>query len=59
MRGSEAADVEKLAACLYALGDFAWQNAERIAEIDLNPIKVMARGKGCTVVDALIVQSAL
>jgi len=59
VRGSEAADVEKLAACLYALGDFAWQNAERIAEIDLNPIKVMARGKGCTVVDALIVQSAL
>jgi len=52
-RRGEAADVNSLAALLYALGDFAWHNAQIIAEIDLNPIKVHARGS--IVVDALIV----
>jgi acetate---CoA ligase (ADP-forming) len=53
MRGSQAADVKGLAACLYALGDFAWHNADALAEIDLNPIKVLP--EACVVVDALIV----
>jgi acetate---CoA ligase (ADP-forming) len=53
VRGKPAADVQALAECLYALGDFAWHNAERIAEIDLNPIKALPQG--CVVVDALIV----
>jgi acetate---CoA ligase (ADP-forming) len=57
MRGGQAADVKSLAACLYALGDFAWHNADAIAEIDLNPIKVLPEGRGCIVVDALIVAS--
>jgi hypothetical protein len=35
------------------LSDFAVANAERIAEIDLNPIKALPRG--CVVVDAMIV----
>jgi acyl-CoA synthetase (NDP forming) len=52
-RGGAAADVDALARCLYALSDFAVANNERIAEIDLNPIK--ARSGGCVVVDALIV----
>ena len=52
-RRGEAADVKSLAALLYTLGDFAWHNAQIIAEIDLNPIKVHARGS--IVVDALIV----
>jgi acetate---CoA ligase (ADP-forming) len=55
LRGREAADTQSLAECLYALGDFAWSNAERIAEIDLNPIKVLPGRRGCVVVDALIV----
>jgi hypothetical protein len=55
LRGREAADTQSLAACLYALADFAWSNAERIAEIDLNPIKVLPGRGGCVVVDALIV----
>ena len=55
LRGREAADTQSLAACLYALGDFAWSNADRIAEIDLNPIKVLPGRGGCAVVDALIV----
>jgi acyl-CoA synthetase (NDP forming) len=55
MRGGKAADTKSLAACLYALGDFAWHNADAIAEIDLNPIKVLPEGRGSLVVDALIV----
>ena len=52
-RGRAAADKAALVRCLYALSDFAAANSERIAEIDLNPIK--ARAKGCVIVDALIV----
>jgi acetate---CoA ligase (ADP-forming) len=55
VRGAEQSDIESLAACLYALADFAWRNADCIAEIDLNPIKVLPQGRGCVVVDALIV----
>jgi acyl-CoA synthetase (NDP forming) len=55
IRGGEAADIESLTRCLYALADFASHNAAHIAEIDLNPIKVLPKGRGCIVVDALIV----
>jgi acyl-CoA synthetase (NDP forming) len=55
LRGRAPADVKSLAACLYALADFAQHNADHLAEIDLNPIKVLVDGRGCAVVDALIV----
>jgi len=55
VRGGAASDVKSLATCLYALADFAWHHAASIAEIDLNPIKVLSEGRGCLVVDALIV----
>jgi acyl-CoA synthetase (NDP forming) len=55
VRGGEASDIESLANCLNALGDFASHNAGQLAEIDLNPIKVLPKGRGCVVVDALIV----
>ena len=55
VRGRPASDVKSLATCLYALADFAWHHAASIAEIDLNPIKVLPEGRGCVVVDALIV----
>jgi acyl-CoA synthetase (NDP forming) len=55
VRGRPASDVKSLAACLYALADFAWHHAASIAEIDLNPIKVLPENRGCVVVDALIV----
>jgi acyl-CoA synthetase (NDP forming) len=55
VRGQPAADVPALARCLYALGDFAWANRQDIAEIDLNPIKVLPYGHGAVVLDALIV----
>jgi acetate---CoA ligase (ADP-forming) len=55
IRGRPAADIASLAACLEALADFAQQNADMIDEIDLNPIKALPEGRGCVVVDALIV----
>jgi acyl-CoA synthetase (NDP forming) len=55
VRGRPAADVKSLVACLYALSDFARDNADRLAEVDLNPIKALPEGRGCAVVDALIV----
>ena len=38
------------------LAQFAADHAETVAEIDLNPVLVHARGKGVSVVDALIVK---
>jgi hypothetical protein len=54
-RGGPGADIQSLVDCLYGLADFARTHAELIAEIDLNPIKVLPKGQGCVVVDALIV----
>ncbi|HWG05798.1 MAG TPA: acetate--CoA ligase family protein, partial [Beijerinckiaceae bacterium] len=54
-RGRAAADKAALAHCLNRLADFAWANADRIAEIDINPIKVLPTGSGCVIVDALII----
>ncbi len=55
VRGRQASDAKSLATCLYALADFAGHHAASIAEIDLNPIKVLPENRGCVVVDALIV----
>ena len=38
------------------LSQFAADHADAIAEIDLNPVLVHERGKGVSVVDALIVK---
>jgi hypothetical protein len=54
-RGRPPADVDSLHRCLEALGDYAWADRAAVAELDLNPIKVLPRGRGCVVVDALIV----
>ena len=54
-RGRKPGDTVHLADCLYALADFAVAAGPRIAEIDLNPIKVLPEGQGCVIVDAIIV----
>jgi len=58
VRGRPAADVGSVVACLEALADFAQQNADVLDEVDLNPIKALPQGRGCVVVDALIVARA-
>jgi acetyltransferase len=54
-RGQPPADVDSLRRCLEALADYAWADRAAVAELDLNPIKVLPRGGGCVIVDALIV----
>jgi acetyltransferase len=57
-RGQPPADIESLCRCLEALADYAWADRAAVAELDLNPIKVLPRGRGCVVVDALLVPRA-
>lgn len=55
LRGEPPADTEALAACLAAVARFGVATCDSIVELDLNPIKVMPRGEGCRLLDALIV----
>ena len=54
-RGAPPADIGALTECLEAFADYAWADRDLIAEIDLNPIKVLPVGQGCRIVDALVV----
>ncbi len=54
-RGRPPADTASLATCLYTLSDLMVSAGPLIEEIDLNPIKVLPEGKGCVIVDALII----
>ncbi len=54
-RGRLAADVDALAQALCRLGALADQFREVIAEVEINPLFVLAEGKGAIVGDALVV----
>jgi acetyltransferase len=56
-RGMPPADTEALADLIVKLSEFASNHADDIAEVDLNPVIVLARGEGVAVVDALIVKA--
>jgi acyl-CoA synthetase (NDP forming) len=53
-RGAPALDLEAVAEMASKLGEFVMAR-EEIAEIDLNPVVVYARGRGAIALDALIV----
>jgi acyl-CoA synthetase (NDP forming) len=55
-RGAPATDTEALADLIVRLSHFAADHADEIAEIDLNPVIVHAKGQGVSLVDALIVK---
>jgi len=55
VRGAGPADRAALEACLYAVSDFIARSGDAVAELDLNPVKVMAESAGAFVVDAVIV----
>ena len=57
-RGRPEADVDALADLMVRLSQFAADHADTIAEIDLNPVIVHDKGKGVSLVDALIVKRA-
>jgi acyl-CoA synthetase (NDP forming) len=54
-RGEPAADKAALADILVKVSELASDHADRIAEIDLNPVIVHPEGKGATIADALLV----
>jgi acyl-CoA synthetase (NDP forming) len=55
-RGMPEADTDPLAALMVNLSQFAFDHADQVAEIDLNPVIVHGRGEGISVVDALIIK---
>jgi len=55
-RSEPPADVDALIELMVRLSEFAADHADAIAEIDLNPVLVHERGKGASVVDALLVK---
>lgn len=55
VRGAPPADIDALKACLAAVARFGVAAGDTLAELDLNPVKVLPRGEGCRLVDALIV----
>jgi len=56
VRGKPAADRRAMVDLLVRLSHLAVDAADRIAEIDLNPVIVYPRGQGLALVDALILQ---
>jgi acyl-CoA synthetase (NDP forming) len=54
-RGRPPADIDAVAQALAALSRFIADNAERYAEIDINPLIVRPEGQGAVAVDALLV----
>jgi acyl-CoA synthetase (NDP forming) len=54
-RGRPVADIEAVAHAIAALSRFIAENADRYAEIDINPLIVRAQGQGAVAVDALLV----
>ncbi len=55
-RGSPPADTDALIDLMVRLSQFAADHVDEIAEIDLNPVVVHAKGQGISIVDALIVK---
>lgn len=55
VRGAPPADIDALAETLSALSRFAAANADGIDSIDLNPLRVLEKGRGVVALDALIV----
>jgi len=54
VRGAPPADIAALIATIVRLSWFAHDFAERVSELDINPLLVFERGKGVVAVDALI-----
>jgi acyl-CoA synthetase (NDP forming) len=54
-RGAAPCDVDALAQALARVSEFAAAHAGEIESIDINPLRVLARGSGVVALDALIV----
>jgi acetyltransferase len=54
-RGRAPADIEALAGCIERISWLAVDLQDCVAELDINPLRVLAEGRGVRVVDALVV----
>ncbi len=57
-RGRPKGDLPALVRAIQAVARYAEANLATVAEIDVNPIMVLAEGRGVVAVDALIVEAA-
>ena len=57
-RGRESLDIEALADCVVRVSWLAADMRGLLAELDINPLRVLARGQGVRVVDALAIPAA-
>lgn len=55
-RGSAECDVDALCELLVKVSEYAADNAAMLSEVDLNPVRVFAKGEGVAAADALIVK---
>jgi acetyl-CoA synthetase len=53
-RGKAAGDVNALLDAVMAVADYAQAHADRLVELDVNPVLVLPKGHGVLAVDALI-----
>ena len=53
-RGGEPADVDAAVAAVLAIAKFGAAHADRLEELDVNPLAVCRRGRGAVALDALI-----
>jgi acetyltransferase len=54
-RGAPIGDVDAVARTVSALSRFIFDFSDRISEIEINPLAVLANGKGCVALDCVIV----
>jgi len=54
-RGQPKADVPAAARTLARLSQFACRYARDVAEIDMNPVRILPEGQGAVVLDALLI----
>ncbi len=53
-RGGQPADIDAAVAAILGIGSFAVTHADRLEELDVNPLGLLARGNGAVALDALI-----
>jgi acetyltransferase len=56
VRGQRATDIDALADCIARVSWLAVDLADLVAELDINPLRVLPKGRGVRVVDALVVR---